>query len=142
MESYKLHMAYCVLSPEKNRSLQRLRQNLNHSLGRLLSPSMLTSIASQTGRFLLIWRFATNYPRTEAGRFCNFFLGRERATLVPRTPKNDAFADWSTLKTQLEETFGPLHTEDSRLDLFSLTQTGSLDEYIREFSHLSLKITE
>ena len=42
------------------------------------------------------------------------------------------FQDWPALRKQLEVTFEPVHEEeDSRLALFSLFQTGSLDEYIR-----------
>ena len=52
------------------------------------------------------------------------------------------FADWKSLKTALDESFGPLGAEeDNRLSLFSLTQNGSLDEYIKEFSQLSLLVS-
>ena len=73
----------------------------------------------------------------------SFFEGSALLWFLARRRTGAEFVDGSTLNTQLEETFGSLHTEeDSRLDLFSLTQTRSQDEYIREFSHLSLKITD
>lgn len=54
-----------------------------------------------------------------------------------------AFANWESLKEGLAESFGPLDVEEeSRLSLFSLTQEGNLDGYIREFSRLSLNVSE
>ena len=47
------------------------------------------------------------------------------------------FADWTSLKTALDESFGPLGAdEDNRLQFFSLTQNGPL-----EFSRLSLMVS-
>ena len=41
------------------------------------------------------------------------------------------FSDWESLKVGLGETFGPLDTEEeSRLSLFALAQSGSLNDYI------------
>ena len=52
------------------------------------------------------------------------------------------FANWAELKESLSATFGPLdEEEDDRLNLFALTQTGSLDDYIQDFSRLSLNVT-
>ena len=46
------------------------------------------------------------------------------------------------MKESLSATFGPLdEEEDDRLNLFALTQTGSLDDYIQDFSRLSLNVT-
>ena len=58
--------------------------------------------------------------------------------LTPRGAEGVEFQDWPALREQPAATFGPLHEEDSRLALFSLFQTGSLDEYVRAFSRLSL----
>ena len=52
------------------------------------------------------------------------------------------FANWAELKESLSATFGPLdEEEDDRLNLFALTQTGPLDDYIQDFSRLSLNVT-
>ena len=52
------------------------------------------------------------------------------------------FANWAELKESLSATFGPLdEEEDDRLNLFALTKTGSLDDYIQDFSRLSLNVT-
>ena len=52
------------------------------------------------------------------------------------------FANWAELKESLSPTFGPLdEEEDDRLNLFALTQTGPLDDYIQDFSRLSLNLT-
>jgi len=54
-----------------------------------------------------------------------------------------SFPDWESLKTTLQETFGPLDAEeDSRLAFFSIIQKGGLDEYIREFTRLSLNVSD
>ena len=43
----------------------------------------------------------------------------------------------------LRETYGPLDAEeDNRLALFSIHQKGSLDEYIRDFTQLSLPVLD
>ena len=53
------------------------------------------------------------------------------------------FSDWKSLKAGLAESFGPLDAEEeNRLSLFSLTQEGPLDGYIREFSRLSLNVSD
>ena len=52
------------------------------------------------------------------------------------------FANSAKLKESLSATFSPLdREEDDRLNLFGLTQTGPLDDYIQDFSHLSLNVT-
>ena len=52
------------------------------------------------------------------------------------------FADCTSLKTALDESFGPLGAdEDNRLQFFSLTQNGPLGEYIKEFSQLNLMVS-
>ena len=46
------------------------------------------------------------------------------------------------MKTGLGEAFGPLNKEEeSRLSLFALAQSGSLNDYIQEFTRLSLNIS-
>ena len=53
------------------------------------------------------------------------------------------FSDWKSFKAGLAESFGPLNAEEeNRLSLFSLTQEGPLDGYIREFSRLSLNVSD
>ena len=53
------------------------------------------------------------------------------------------FSDWKSLKAGLAESFGPLDAEEeNHLSLFSLTQEGPLDGYIREFSRLSLNVSD
>ena len=53
------------------------------------------------------------------------------------------FANWAELKESLSATFGLLdeEEEDDQLNLFALTQTGFLDDYIQDFSRLSLSVT-
>ena len=51
------------------------------------------------------------------------------------------FANLAELKESLSETFGLLHEEDDRLNLFALTQTGPLHDYVQDFSRLSLNAT-
>ena len=55
------------------------------------------------------------------------------------------FPDWVSLKSALAETFGPVEAEEEfRLALFSLCQTDSmsLEEYVSEFTRLSLGIPD
>ena len=52
------------------------------------------------------------------------------------------FQDWGSLKNALAKTFGPMQSEeDNRLAMFSLSQEGSLEEYVEDFTRLSLSIT-
>ena len=54
-----------------------------------------------------------------------------------------SFPDWESLKVALRKTYGPLDAEeDNRLALFSIHQKGSLDEYIRDFTQLSLHVLD
>ena len=54
-----------------------------------------------------------------------------------------SFPDWESLKVALRESYGPLDAEeDNRLALFSIHQKGSLDEYIRDFTQLSLHVLD
>lgn len=53
------------------------------------------------------------------------------------------FEEWTPLKGALAEAFGPLQEgENHRLALFSISQNGSLDAYIRDFSCQSLCVPE
>ena len=92
---------------------------------------------------LALRSYGITYGRRQVDFATSFLEGSALLWFLARRRAGAEFEDWPTLETQLEETFGPLHTEeDSRLDLFSLTQTGSLDDYIREFSRLSLSTTD
>ena len=92
---------------------------------------------------LALRSYGITYGRRQVDFPTSFLAGSALLWFLARRRAGAEFEDWPTLETQLEETFGPLHTEeDSRLDLFSLTQTGSLDDYIREFSRLSLSTTD
>ena len=54
-----------------------------------------------------------------------------------------SFSDWKSLKNALGEAFGPLNAdEEYRLALFSLSQNGTLDAYIEEFTRLSLSVMD
>ena len=136
------HGLLCFLTSEE---LKPVTTSFHSQSGKAPKPFNGDDDCSQNERFLLILRCTLRiYSQTETGRLCKFFLGGSAPLFFLASRRAAAeFADWSTQKTHPEETLEPLHTkEDSRLDLFSLTQTGSLDEYIREFSHLSLKITD
>ena len=52
------------------------------------------------------------------------------------------FSDWESLKAGLAESFGPLGAEEGNRLSLSLTQQGPLDGYIREFSRLSLNVSD
>ena len=72
----------------------------------------------------------------------SYLGGNALLWLISCSESGRKFADWTSLKTALDESFGPLGAdEDNRLQLFSLTQNGPLDEYIREFSRLSLMVS-
>ena len=73
-----------------------------------------------------------------------YFEGSSSLWFISRREAGVEFQDWPALREQLAATFGPdLHEEeDSRLALFSLFQTGSLDEYVRAFSRLSLCVSD
>ena len=46
-----------------------------------------------------------------------------------------SFSDWNSLKNALGEAFGPSNAdEEYRLALFYLSQNGTLDAYIEEFT--------
>ena len=54
-----------------------------------------------------------------------------------------SFSDWESLKVALRETYGPLDAEEiNRLALLSIYQNGSLDGYIRDFTQLSLHVSD
>ena len=61
------------------------------------------------------------------------------------TPYSDLFPLLSregSLKTELDESFRLLGADkDNRLQVFSLTQNGPLDDYLNEFSRLSLMVS-
>ena len=51
-------------------------------------------------------------------------------------------ANWVELKESLNATFRQLDEEEGdRLNLFALIQTGRLDDYVQDFSRLSLNVT-
>ena len=51
------------------------------------------------------------------------------------------FNNWIDFRNALARTFGPLQSEEEdRLSLFSLRQVGSLEEYIQDFTRLSLSV--
>ena len=73
----------------------------------------------------------------------SYLEGSSSLWFISRREAGVEFQDWPALREQLAATFGPLHEEeDSRLALFSLFQTGSLDEYVRAFSRLSLCVSD
>ena len=62
--------------------------------------------------------------------------------LIAAQDAGKSFGDWLSLKNAIAETFGPIQNEEeNRLALFSLYQMNSLDEYIRDFTRLSLLVT-
>ena len=72
----------------------------------------------------------------------SYFRGNALLWFISCSESGRKFADWTSLKTALDESFGPLGAdEDNRLQFFSLTQNGPLDEYIKEFSQLSLMVS-
>ena len=53
------------------------------------------------------------------------------------------FPDWNSLKNALGEAFGPFNADEEYwLALFSLSQNGTLDAYIEEFTRLSLSVAD
>ena len=72
----------------------------------------------------------------------SYLGGNALLWLISCSESGRKFADWTSLKIALDESFGPLGAdEDNRLQIFSLTQNGPLDEYIKEFSRLSLMVS-
>ena len=54
-----------------------------------------------------------------------------------------SFSDWESLKVALRETYRPLDAEEiNRLALLSIYQNGSLDGYIRDFTQVSLHVSD
>ena len=62
--------------------------------------------------------------------------------LIACQESSTVFNSWTEFRRALARTFGPLESEEEdRLDLFSLRQETSLDEYITDFTRLSLSAT-
>ena len=75
----------------------------------------------------------------EANFAASFLTGNALLWLLSRIKSGEGFTDWPSLKSALEDTFGPSKSDEvSRLKLFDLEQTGSLELYENEFSQLSL----
>ena len=62
--------------------------------------------------------------------------------LIACQESSTVFNSWTDLRSALARTFGPLQSEEEdRLDLLSLRQETSLNEYITDFTRLSLSVT-
>lgn len=73
----------------------------------------------------------------------SFLQGNALLWLLACLDSGRTFPHWESLKTALGETYGPLDAEeDNRLALFSISQKGSLEEYIRDFTRLSLNVSD
>jgi len=73
----------------------------------------------------------------------SFLEGNALLWLIFNYESGTTFSDWLSLKTALANAFGPLQAEeDNRLALFALTQRNSLEEYVRQFSRLSLCVPD
>ena len=71
----------------------------------------------------------------------NFLEGNALLWLIASRENGTFFNSWQELKEALAKTFGPLRSaEENRLDLFSLRQEASLEEYIGEYSRISLHV--
>ena len=75
----------------------------------------------------------------------SFLDGNARLWLLSCLERGHNFPDLVSLKSALAETFGPVEAEEEfRLALYSLCQTDSmsLEEYVSEFTRLSLGIPD
>ena len=84
------------------------------------------------------------YQRRSMSSRVRFYVARRNALLwlIAAQDAGKSFGDWLSLKNAFAETFGPIQNEEeNRLALFSLYQINSLDEYIRDFTRLSLLVT-
>lgn len=71
----------------------------------------------------------------------NFLEGNALLWLIASRENGTVFHSWQELKEALANTLGPLRSaEENRLDLFSLRQEASLEDYIGEFCRISLHV--
>lgn len=79
----------------------------------------------------------------EVNLAASFLEGNALLWFISTENAGIGFEDWSTMKAALAENFGPVHDEDdNRLALFALSQSGSLRDYIEEFSRLCLCLSD
>ena len=72
-----------------------------------------------------------------------YLTGNARLWLMAALEAGTEFENWPALKDALADVYGPMFDpEQIRLCLFSLQQRGTLDDYIREFSRLSLQVPD
>ena len=105
---------------------------------------MATLKALRNGFLRLSW----HYGRTLREGTCQvdfvstLLEGNALLWLIAAQDAGKSFGDWLSLKNAIAETFGPIQNEEeNRLALFSLYQMNSLDEYIRDYTRLSLLVT-
>ena len=82
-----------------------------------------------------------NYGRREVELASSLLEGNALLWLIACQEAGTILNNWIDFRNALARTFGPLRSEkEDRLSLFSLRQVGSLEEYIQDFTRLSLSV--
>ena len=82
-------------------------------------------------------------PEKEVDFAASFLTGNARLSLIAVLESGESFTNWQELKTSLARMYSPkFDQEQARVSLFTLKQRGSLQEYIAEFTRLSLQVPE
>ena len=111
-------------------------------------PPVFTGVASEFREWVFAVELAMRALKiSEASCMVDYasgYLGgNARLWLMSAMDAGVQFPDWKSLKMKLAEVYGPLQEqEQARVKLFGLAQVGTLDEYITEFSRLSLRIPD
>ena len=82
-------------------------------------------------------------PEKEVDFAASFLTGNARLWLIAILESGESINNWHELKTALARMYSPkFDQEQARVSLFTLKQRGSLQEYIAEFTRLSLQVPE
>ena len=82
-------------------------------------------------------------PEKEVDFTASFLIRNARLWLIAVLESGKSFNNWQELKTALARMYSPkFDQEQARVSLFTLKQRGSLQEYIAEFTRLSLQVPE
>ena len=77
----------------------------------------------------------------EVDYVAGFLTGSVRLWYISSSEAGTSFPSWPSLKQALYLAHGPSHEQEAaRLDLFAITQTGCLSDYVMAFTRLSLQV--